>query len=139
MKLVILFLLLFGSQSYSQTVLKGEWKLTEMVYRGVRVPPLNPKLNLSWTFFENGTDRLFWSRTGESGFCERFANYEILESKLHEEVFAVNPMNSADCAQDPDMQAGRDTTNVIEINQDEILLHLQLAEEELIYVLKEVL
>jgi hypothetical protein len=139
MKLVWLLMLLFSSQGFSQTALTGEWRLTEMIYRGARVPPLNPKLNLSWTFFANGTDRLFWDRTGESGFCERFAHYKILNNKFHETVFAVNSLSQSDCAQDPDMQVGRQTSNVIEINNNEILLHLQLSDEELIYVLKEVL
>jgi hypothetical protein len=136
---IAVILLLLCSPVFAQTSLSGEWKLTEMIYRGERVPPLNPKLNLFWTFFENGTERLYWDRRGENGFCERFAHFEITNNKLHEAVFAVNPLNSLDCAQDPDMQVGRQTSNVIEINNNEILLHLQLADEELIYVLKEVL
>lgn len=127
------------SPCLAQEIPSGQWKLTEMIYHGERVPPLNPRLNLFLTFFDNGTDRLFWDRTGESGFCERFAHYEILNNKLHETVFAVSPFNSPDCAQDPDMQMGRETSNVIEINNNEILLHLQLADEELIYVFTEVL
>ncbi|MBS1970365.1 MAG: hypothetical protein JSU04_08655 [Bdellovibrionales bacterium] len=139
MRLLVTALLLFCSPCFAQENPVGQWKLTEMIYHGERVPPLNPKLNLFLTFFNNGTDRLFWDRAGESGFCERFAHYEILNNKLHEIVFSVNPLNSPDCAQDPDMQVGRETLNVIEINNNEILLHLQLADEELIYVFTEVL
>ncbi len=122
-----------------ETHLEGEWKLEAMIYRGEEVPPLNPQLNLRWTFFANGTERLYWDRQGENGFCERFANYKILEGQIHETVFAVNPLNSFECGQDLDMQVGRQTVNTIEVQPQRILLHLQLGDEELIYILKEVL
>lgn len=119
--------------------LHGEWRLSAMIYRGNEVPPLNPNLNLRWSFFENGTERLYWDRSDEDGFCERFANYEVSDGKLWEKVYAVNPMNNSTCNQDPDMHVGRETVTKIEIISQKILLHLSLGDEELIYVLKEVL
>ena len=119
--------------------LRGEWMLSGLIYRGQEIPPLNPKLNLRWTFYENGTERLFWNRTGEQGFCERFANYRIQDGHLHETVFAVNPLNGHECIQDPDMQVGRQTATRIEFNNKNIHLHLQLGDEVIIYILQEVL
>lgn len=137
--LILLSLLSWRALAGQETRLEGEWKLVGMIYRGEEVPPLNPQLNLRWTFFANGTERLYWDRQGENGFCERFATYKILDGQIHETVFAVNPLNSLECSQDPDMQVGRHTVNTIEVKQQQILLHLQLGDEELIYILKEVL
>lgn len=141
MKVVFLFSIAFllSLASHAETSLRGEWKLSGMIYHGVVVPPLNPKLNLRWTFYPNGTERLYWDREGEPGFCERFATFEILDGVIKESVFAVNPNNARECGQDADMQVGRETKNKIEIQQQQVLLHLQLGDEELIYILKEVL
>lgn len=140
LKLLLIFLVFSSvARAQDQTFLQGEWRLAGMIYRGNELPPMNPNLNLRWTFFANGSERLYWDRKGENGFCERFANYEIKNNQINEAVFAVNPMNSAECAQDPDMQVGRQTSNKIEIQKQQILLHLQMGDEELIYILKEVL
>jgi len=132
-------LLLCSVGAKADIVLQGEWVLTGMIYRGAEIPPLNPNLNLRWSFFSNGTERLYWDRKGEKGFCERFANYQITDTQIHEEVFAVNPLNSPECAKDPDMQVGRRTSSKIEIQEQKILLYLQMGDEELVYVLKQVL
>jgi len=140
----ILFVLLATALACSvyadtESPLHGEWTMTSMIYRGAEVPPLNPNLNLRWSFYENGTERLYWSRLNEPGFCERFANYKVSDGRLLEKVFAVNPLNNRECLQDPDMQLGRETVTRIDIQPQQILLHLALGDEELIYVLKEVL
>lgn len=131
--LVSAFIFLF---SISAGALSGSWKFTEMIYQGVRQAPLSPDLNLQWTFFENGTDRIYWDHQGIPGFCERFASYEVKEgSLLEEEVFAVNPKNNPECAKDVDMQVGRKTVNPIQILKHEILIQFTLGDEEIIYVL----
>lgn len=140
--MVYVFITLFSVSALAETgapPLKGEWVLSGMIYRGTEIEPLNPQLNLRWSFFANGTERLFWERHGERGFCERFAHYEIKDSHIIETVFAVNPLNNSECVQDPDMQVGRQTSTPIEIKQQQILLHLQVGDEELVYILKEVL
>jgi hypothetical protein len=141
MKIKVFFLLLFGffPPSVFGAVppgLSGEWKLTEFIYSGKTVPPFNPNLNLRFTFFSNGTDRLYWDRKDEDGFCERFASFTLNGDQLAQKIFAVNPLNRVDCAKDPDMQPDFSGTNKIEVKDQEILLHMQLGEEELIYVLK---
>lgn len=130
--LVAAFILMF---SFSARALSGSWKYTEMIYRGVRQPIMNPDLNLQWTFFDNGTERLYWDRKGVPGFCERFATYQFKNGKLSEEVFALNPGNNSQCADDIDMQLGRKTTNPMQLSDKEILIHFNLGDEELVYVL----
>lgn len=116
----------------------GDWKLTGFVYQDKPVPPFNPKLNLHFYFFENGTNRLFWNREDETGFCERFANYELTPGQIQQTVFAVNPNNRADCAVDKDMQIGPATVNKMDIEEKRLLLRMQLGEEELVYILTKV-
>ncbi|MBK9323541.1 MAG: hypothetical protein IPM97_11470 [Bdellovibrionaceae bacterium] len=120
------------------TRLSAEYKLTGHIYRGSVIPPFNPNLNLTWTFFENGTDRLYWDRKGEIGFCERFANYTIENEQITEVVFAANPNNSFECSKDPDMLVGRKTTTKFKIVEQQLLLYLQLGDEELVYIFKEI-
>jgi hypothetical protein len=137
--ILIIAMFIFEWAQGGAATLKGQWRMTDMIYKGQEMPPPNPDLNLSWTFFENGTERLYWQRKDEEGFCERFANYHIGDNQIQEKVFAVNPLNKADCGTDPDMQVGRETFNKIEIQQQRILFHLQVGEEEVIFILKEVL
>lgn len=137
--LLLIGLMALSAQAEPPRSLKGEWRFSEMIYRGQIMPLPNPDLNLTWTFFENGTERLYWGRKGESSFCERFAHYELRDDKIIETVFAVNPQNGIECANDPDMQVGRQTSNTIEIKNNQIHFHMQMGDEELIYVLKEVL
>lgn len=113
----------------------GEWKLSAMIYRGQSIPLPNPDLYLSWSFFPNGTERLYWDRGGAE-FCERFAHYSISNDYLQESTFAINPQNAMDCAQDPDMQVGRETKTQIQVLPGELRLKFQMGEEDLIYVLK---
>ena len=139
MKFLIVFVMLVGSSAFaSPEMMLGEWKLTGFIYRGDKIPPLNPKLNLRFHFFANGTDRLFWDRQDEEGFCERYASYEVKQDQLEQTIFAVNPKNRADCATDKDMQMGPMTSTKIEIAQDQLLLHMQLGDEELVYILKRI-
>ncbi|MEZ0391766.1 MAG: hypothetical protein ACAH59_06095 [Pseudobdellovibrionaceae bacterium] len=116
--------------------LSGEWQLAGLIYKGSEIQLPSPELNLRWSFYPNGTERLYWDR-GTEAFCESFANYQLKNGFLESETFALNPQNDPSCAKDPDMQLGRKTKTKIEIQESKILLHLQLGDEELIYVLKE--
>jgi len=136
----IFFVFLGSLVGFQAMALSGTWKFTEIIYKGQRQPLLNPDLNLQWTFFSNGTDRLYWDRKGIAGFCERFANYKVLtdeegQQTLDEEVFAANPKNMFECARDADMQPGRKTSNLIDISKKEILVHFNLGDDEIVYVL----
>ncbi len=122
----------------SAVSLSGEWKFIEMIYKGQRMARPNPELNLRWTFFANGTERLYWDRENIPGFCERFSTFKVENNYLKEDVFAINPNNNSDCSKDPDMQLGPKGATFIEKVADEIWLHLQMGDEDLIYVLKEI-
>lgn len=129
---LLLGLLLFNSVALA---LSGTWQFTEIIYQNQRQPLISPDLRLQWTFFENGTEKLYWDRNNTIGFCERMAYYKIDKGFLEEEVFATHPQNSHECANDPDMQIGRVSRNKIDIFKNEIWLHFNLGDEELIYVL----
>jgi hypothetical protein len=131
----------FSASAFSETranpieiSLEGTWKFSKIIYQNQPIPMPNPDLFLTWTFFLNGTDRLYWDR-GTAEFCERFAHYKIVDGEFFEEIFAVNPRNASDCAQDPDMQLGRKTKNKIQVLETEIRLFFSLGDEEVTYVL----
>lgn len=126
-----------GLSIASHASLVGEWRLMAMMSKGQDLPLPNPDLYLSWTFFKNGTERLYWDRGGTE-FCERFARFSIDSGFLIEKTFALNPKNAVDCAKDPDMQLGKETRTKIEASQEEVKLYFQLGDDELIYILKPV-
>lgn len=134
--LIAVFIFLAQLPAIAQK-LQGEWKYEELIYRGSRIPRPDPSLNLTWTFFSNQTERLYWDR-GSHSFCERFARFNYDDGMLSEKVFAVNPDNASDCQKDPDMQIGRQSQSQLDIKSSELQLHLPLGDEEIIYVLKKV-
>jgi hypothetical protein len=136
---IVLIFFGIGLACAAQVPPKGEWLLQSMIYRGQVIPLPNPDLHLTWTFFENGTDRLYWDRGGAE-FCERFAHFRIENNQLIEKTFALNPENASECMKDPDMQMDRETETLIEIlNENEIRMTFPMGEEILIYVLRPVL
>lgn len=131
-RVVVLCLMLLAQTSFA---LSGSWKFTDMIYKNQRVPRPSPDLNLVWTFFENGTERLYWDRGDNTKFCERFAFYTVKNQQIIEETFALNPKNAFDCAKDPDMKVGNKTQNPISFHNNEIWIHLDLSGEEIVYIL----
>lgn len=137
MKLVLSLLMFFQMQS--AWALSGTWKFTEMIFKGEHQPLINPDLNLTWTFFENGTERLYWDHKGSPDFCERFANYTYENNQIVEVPFALNPQNAADCGKDPDMQLGRKiTSKLVTVSNEQMHLHLSVGDDDLIYVLTKI-
>lgn len=116
----------------------GSWQFDHIIYQGQSRPPFNPDLKITFDFLENGESRLFWSRTNQQGFCERKGEYSYQNCGLTDRVTWLNPQNSRECDLDPDMRLGHTTITYAEIDEaGEFRLHLQLGEEELIYVLKQ--
>jgi hypothetical protein len=113
----------------------GSWQYIHYIYKDQIFPKPNPSLYLTWTFFENGSERLYWDYGDNQIFCERWGRFELKPNYLVEEVLFLNPKNSSDCSRDPDMQIPRKTTTKISFSEDHIHLHLQVGDEELIYVL----
>lgn len=112
----------------------GKWQWYKYIYEGAEYPPSNPNLNLVFEFFPNGRDRLFWERSGQPGFCERYGNYIFKSCRLLDQVTWVNPQNAMGCGSDPDMRVGRVTVSQLEIIDDELYLHLDLSGRPFIYV-----
>ncbi len=122
------------SASEEGSSLHGKWKFTKFIYQGQEHPPLNPNLQLYFEFYKTGTNRLWWYRSDERGFCERIGIYSYQEDKLTDEIVWVNPQNNFDCSKDPDMQMGRKSTTLVEILDYQLRIHMSLAGEPFIYI-----
>lgn len=118
--------------------LVGDWIFYKVIYQGEERPPFSPNLQLTFTFFEDGTDILRYTRANEEGFCERKGEYTYQKGILNDEVIWVNPANNSDCSLDPDMQKGNVTKTKVEIVNGDLHLYLTLSGEPLIYVWKRV-
>lgn len=138
--LVILFLttLAHGQKNDLTETLSGHWQLTSLFYQGQERPPLNPNLVLQFEFHKDGTNRLFWSRKNETGFCERKAYYAWNQESLLQKVFWTNPENALSCGADPDMQLGRTSVTQAKIENSRLHLYLALGDEPLIYIWKRI-
>lgn len=138
----MLIFLIFSVKSHSQTQkdlnIVGQWKFTSVIYREEVRPPFNPHLNLYFEFFTTGTNRLWWNRSNEEGFCERFGLYNVIESQLHDHVVWVNPNNSAECAKDTDMQLGRKSITPIENKNGKLYMEFYIGEEILKYIFEKI-
>ncbi|MEO0336343.1 MAG: hypothetical protein AAF202_08105, partial [Pseudomonadota bacterium] len=91
----------------------GHWKYDRYRYQGQEHPRPNPRLKLYIQFFETGTNRVWWERTNEQGFCERIGSftYNSDQCTFSDTVEWVNPGNNSECGSDPDMKLGRTATS----------------------------
>ncbi len=112
----------------------GNWKFIGFFYQNQFKAPLNPNLNIIFHFESDGTDYLYWNRTGEPGFCERKGHFSISGTNYNDEVLWTNPHNAIDCSQDPDMQVGKKTSTEIELIDGKIRLNLGLGDEPFYYI-----
>ena len=117
----------------------GSWFLDHIIYKGEERPPFNPDLEIMFDFDAMGESHLFWFRNNEVGFCERKGVYKYESCGLTDTVTWLNPLNLTECGLDPDMQLGHTTITYVDMDGNDFLrLHLQMGEEELIYVLRRV-
>lgn len=118
----------------------GNWQYDGFFYEGNRYPNPNPKLVLTFTFNADGSERLYWARSGEKGFCERKGTYLITGDTLEQNATWINPDNDASCAQDPDMQMGQKTKNQFSLGPDgkELNIHMDIDGKPFIYILKQI-
>lgn len=117
----------------------GTWYFDHIIYQGEERPPFNPNLEMTFGFSATGESHLFWFRNNEVGFCERKGIYSYENCGLTDTVTWLNPQNSVECSLDPDMQLGHTTITYVAIDEKDFLhLHMQMGEEELIYVLRHV-
>lgn len=116
--------------------LVGRWIYVGFIYEGHRYERPNPDLHLYFNFNSDGSHRLFWRRKGERKFCERSGPYSVSENKLRIKVAWLNPENDFSCANDPDMQLGRETENLIRIADQDLGIYMSLNGQEFIYLLR---
>jgi len=119
-------------------VLWGNWQFHRYILKGETHSIPNPQLVLQYEFFADGTNRLFWTRKNEPGFCERQALYLYQDELIHQEVVWVNPENSIECSKDMDMQLGQKNTTRLKRVGEFLHLHIPFSGEDFIYVLKRV-
>lgn len=116
------------------SVLLGIWFFTNIIYRGELKPRPNPNLIMTIHFEDTTTNSIRYYRENESGFCERKASYEFKSNILKQKVTWVNPENMPSCSADPDMMMGKESSTKLEASDGQLLLHLAIGPEELIYV-----
>jgi len=118
----------------------GHWQYTQYIYQGRTHPRPNPKLLLYFDFHKTGSNRIWWTRTNEDGFCERVGSYTYNTDRCEftDEVVWVNPNNNRECASDPDMQMGNIATSRLEKKDENLHLYFTLKGEPFIYVFEQV-
>lgn len=134
MKLLFLIFSGFSFNAFADSNLVGTWQFTSIIYQEQVLPLPNPDLDLRFIFYANGHLRLKWSRHNESGFCEKKADYTTLGNILYQKTTWLNPKNHHSCSTDPEMQMSSETYTVFQIHQKKLQLHLNLGDEEIVYV-----
>jgi hypothetical protein len=116
----------------------GNWQFHRYIHNGVQNPIPNPQLVLQYEFLLDGTNRLFWIRKNETGFCERKARFEYDGQFIDQEVTWVNPENARECRQDVDMQLGNINRARLERKEEFLHLHVPFSGDEFIYVFRRI-
>ena len=112
----------------------GLWLFTSVIYQNQIIPRPNPALKLRFAFMSETQNEVFYFRTGERGYCRRYANYRVEDSYLIQEVTDVDPENDSSCGSDTDMQKGNISKTFFEIKNDQLYLHLPLGNEGIQYI-----
>ena len=118
--------------------LYGTWQYVGFQFDGRFHPAPNPNLIVQFTFFPRGTSRLRWYRTDEPGFCERDADFKFEDGLLYQKIVSVHPENRSDCATDPDMRLGAESTTPVRMETDRLYFVLELDGREFLYIMDRV-
>lgn len=110
-----------------------------MIYEDHVLDLPNPDLQLTFSFFQNHSLRIYWDRKDPSVFCESMSNWTLKTdgsgiSQIQLDTFAVNPMNAADCSGDPDMTLGKKESVPIWIQDSSLMMTFRLGDQDLIYI-----
>jgi hypothetical protein len=116
----------------------GKWKFFKMSIDGTEMPPRDQRMELTFTFDEEGVSTLYWSYDSGATFCERKGRYLFQDGFLVDEIYWANPKNKFDCAVDPDMQVGRRSTSKVDFSDDEFVLYIPFSSKEILYYWKKV-
>ncbi len=112
----------------------GIWLFVATVYQGNEAPRPNPDLQLRFIFQSASKNEVFYYRTGERGFCRRWANYRIEVNFIIQEVVQTDPNNASNCGADPDMQLGIISKTPFELKDGKFFLDLPLGDEGIRYI-----
>lgn len=127
----------FGSNINPNHPILGQWQYESYILNGVEFPKPNPNLEIEFHFYPDGVSRLFWYRSNDKGFCDRYAHFSATDRLIHEIIFWVNPNNRAECGGDPDMQLGRSSQTPYKIDQQgRLLTRVYVADWDVWYVWK---
>ncbi|MBY0384878.1 hypothetical protein K2X05_06940 [bacterium] len=139
-RVFFLFLFIFGFQvlafakSSTSEDLLGKWQALGYYYQGTLIKPDDPRLILTFEFFADESNILYWKNKDESAFCERKGKWLVQDDNLVDEVVWVNPENGMDCGGDPDMQVGKINISRFWVEDGQLFVEIPLADEYLIYV-----
>ena len=122
------------TENNKESDLYGKWKAIGYYHQDHFEQPEIPKVTITYHFFEDGTNILFWQHRGESTYCERKGLWFVFEGYLHDEVAWVNPSNGIDCGADPDMQLGRVAQTFFWRDQNLLYVKIPFADDFLYYV-----
>lgn len=141
MKLFLLSLALWlasaSAWGANENSLVGRWGYFMKVYEGVEMPEgPDATLRLRFEFTADGESHLYWWHVGEGDHCARRGRYRVENDVLVDEIVWVDPKNNYACAQDPDMQLGRVTRTPISFDRGNLVTHLHLGDDDLLYVWK---
>ena len=131
-----------GESSPCETVgedLIGYWLYDRYSYQGQEHPRPNPRLLLYFQFFETATNRIWWQRTNEEGFCERIGVYQYNPEActFTDTIVWVNPENNSECGSDPDMPLGRTATSRLELREGALHMYFELKGEPFVYIFEQ--
>lgn len=112
----------------------GIWHFVGYMYDGHELPKPNPELEIIFEFHADKTNRLFWFRHGQTGFCDRQGQYDISETHIEELVVWVNPENNFNCSKDPDMQMGRQAKFPYRFNGERLETRVYVGDMDVWYI-----
>lgn len=129
----IVTLLLWASATIASPLL-GTWQYTAYRYRGVERPATDPDLVMEYRFECDGIDTLSWRYQSTDRFCQRQARFLDVDGYLDEVVVWVNPENSSECSQDPNMQLENYSRAAFRVMDGTLEIDAPLAEEVITYI-----
>ncbi len=116
----------------------GLWLFTSLFYQGQLLPPPNENLKIYYSFLNQYRNEIYYYRANESGFCRRWANYQIDGTFITQTIDQIDDENTASCSADTDMQIGNTSKVHYEIINAQLHLYLPLGEEEIHYIFDQI-
>ncbi len=118
---------------------EGHWFFYKKIYQNHEMPePPDATLRMHFEFSPQGESALYWWHEGEGDMCRRKGVYYVEEDQIVDKITWVDPANTRDCSQDPDMQLGRQTRTPFYFYGEDLAIRFHLGEENLDLVWKKI-